>query len=295
MRIEDASVFLALADLQNVRRAAERMGLTQSAVTKVLQRLEDEFGLKLAERGGSGVVLTDAGALLRTQAESLLASYQSLRNEMAAAHSSQKGIVRIGTVPALLDVKLLPVLSEWRRQYPSLLLQISAKVSDELIRMVSEGQLDLAICSSLMPRADLQSLNLGLQRYHVVSRAGHAFAQTPTVSMTELSKAEWLLPGPTVGMRLWVEAAFAQCGLPAPLTVVQTDTSTAQFSSLIKSSNLITALMTPMFHSPAAEGLVELPFNASTNIQPLVLLSRRAAYLSPATVVLREMIQREFI
>lgn len=294
MRIEDASVFLAIAEQSNVRRAAERSGLTQSAVTKVMQRLETEFGLKLAERGASGVVLTEAGQLLRAQAETLLTAYRGLCNEMSAAHSAQKGIVRIGIVPALLDVKLLPALASWRKQHPGMLLQISSKVSDELIRMVSEGELDLAVCFSLAARADLQRIDLGPQRYHVVARAGHPLACAGASSMEALSAAEWLLPAPTVGMRLWVENAFAELGLSLPKTVVQTDTSTAQFAGLIRSTDLVTALMTPMLESPASRGLVELPFDAAKNIQPLAMLSRRAAFLPPAAASLRDMVVRSF-
>ena len=122
-----------------------------------MQRLESEFDLPLIERGASGVVPTAAGLLMRRKAEELLASFDGLRHEMTAAHSAQKGTVRVGTVPALLDGKLVPVLTKWRRRYPDLLLQISVKVSDELIEMVSGGNLDLAVCFSLTQRSDLQA------------------------------------------------------------------------------------------------------------------------------------------
>lgn len=294
MRIEDAVVFLKLAEQLNIGRTAERVGLTQSAVTKVVQRLEAEFGLPLVERGASGVVLTGAGTLMRRKAEELVASFESLRHEMAAAQSAQKGVVRVGTVPALLDVKLLPVLTKWRRKYPELLLQISVKVSDELIEMVGNGGLDLAMCFSPTQRSNLQSESLGPQRYHVVARAGHPLAQSGKCTMAALSRAQWLLPAPTVGMRAWVEDAFTRNGLPLPVTAVQADTSTAQFASLIRSTDLLTALMTPMFRSPAAKGLVELPFAAPKKTQPLVLLTRRATYLSAAAVALRDALKDAF-
>ncbi|OZI71817.1 LysR family transcriptional regulator [Bordetella genomosp. 12] len=295
MRIEDADVFLKLAEHQNVRRTAERVGLTQSAVTKVLQRLELEFGLPLMERSASGVVLTKAGHLLHGKAADLVASYESLRHDMAAAQSAQKAVARVGIIPALLDAKLLPVLAVWRKQHPGQFLQISVKVSDELTEMVSQGDLDLAIGFAPTPRSELQALALGPQRYHVVVRAGHPLTLPGRSTMQALAQAEWLLPAPSVGMRLWVEKAFLDLNLPAPVTAVQTDTSTAQFASLIRASNLITALMTPMFLSPAGKGLVELPFDAESSMQPLVLLTRRAAYLSPATLALRDALHRAFM
>ncbi|AHV91543.1 LysR family transcriptional regulator [Bordetella holmesii] len=295
MRIEDAEVFLKLAEHQNVRRTAERVGLTQSAVTKVLQRLEAEFGLPLMERRASGVVPTRAGQLLQEKALALIGSYDSLRHEMAAAQSAQQSVVRVGIIPALLDAKLLPVLAIWRKQHPGQFLQISVKVSDELTEMVCQGDLDLAIGFAPTPRSDLQTLALGPQRYHVVVRAGHPLSLPGRSTMQALAQAEWLLPAPSVGMRLWVERAFIDLGLPIPVTAVQTDTSTAQFAGLIRASNLVTALMTPMFMSPAGKGLVELPFDAESSMQPLVLLTRRAAYLSPTTRALRDALHRAFI
>ena len=83
----------------------------------------------------------------------------------------------------------------------------------ELIEMVSGGNLDLAVCFSLTQRSDLQSESLGPQRYHVVARTGHPLAQPGKGSMEALSRAQWLLPAPSVGMR--VEDAFARQGLCA--------------------------------------------------------------------------------
>jgi hypothetical protein len=81
----------------------------------------------------------------------------------------------------------------------------------------------------------------------------------------------------------------------APVTAVQTDSSTAQFASLIRGSGLLTALMTPMLRSPAGQGLVELPFEAPQNVQPQVLLTRRASYVPAAAAALRDALQRAFM
>ncbi|XAH24631.1 LysR family transcriptional regulator [Xylophilus sp. GW821-FHT01B05] len=294
MRIEDAKIFLALAEQRNLRRTAERAGLTQSAVTKVLQRLEQEFGLKLAERGPGGLVLTDAGLLLRKRAASLVLSFDNLRKEMTAARSAQSGTVRIGTVPALLDSNVIPLLARSRAQQPALRLQVSVKVSDELIEMVTAGELDLAICFLQDSKDDLRCESLGPQRYHVVVRQGHPLAAPGAASMEALSRADWLLPAPAVAMRRWIEQAFVALGLPEPTTAVQTDTSTASFGALIRSTDLVTALMTPMLQSPVSRDMVELPFQGAQLTQQLGLVFRKTAYLSQATLDMRDAIHYSF-
>ena len=76
---------------------------------------------------------------------------------------------------------------------------------------------------------------------------------------------------------------------------VQTDTSTAQFASLIRASDLLTAFMTPNLRSSTGQGLVELPFAASQDGQPLVLLMRRAAYVLASAATLRDALQQAFV
>src|SRR5215813_3460194 len=64
MRIEDLRVFAVLAETRSLHRAAQKTGLTQSAVTKILQRLEAEFEIQLVDRSGRGIELTSAGRVL---------------------------------------------------------------------------------------------------------------------------------------------------------------------------------------------------------------------------------------
>lgn len=294
MRIEDAQVFLKLAETRSVRKAAEQSGLTQSAATKVLQRLEQQFDMRLAERASGGLQLTDAGRLLQTRCLELVLSADNLHREMGAASAAQRGTVRVGTVPALLDSHLLPVLAQSHAQRPDISLQVSVKVSDELSLMVQTGQLDLAICFLPVASDELQWENLGPQRYHVVVRPGHPLAAPGQATMRALSQAKWLLPGPQVAMRQWIEQSFLALKLPLPRTVVQTDWSTAFFGSLVRSCDLVTALMTPNIRGAQTGEWVELPFKSQQRPQELGLMFRRTAYLSPAAMQLRQAIHRAF-
>lgn len=296
MRLEDAVVFLKLSEVKNVRRASERLGLTQSAVSKVLQRLEVEFDTVLAVRGPEGLALTEDGLLLQKKAQALILSYESLQHEMHAAHSARQGHVRIGTIPALLQEKVLPMLVHLRRAQREMTFQLKVKVSDELIEMVSRGELDLAIC--FMPDAQvpnqLQCEKIARERYHVVARRGHPSTAKQPPSMAALAQCEWLLPAKTVGLRQWVDRSFATVGLPSPPTVIETDAATTLYSTLIRQSDIVTVFLSASLKSPAMEDLVELPFAGASSEQSLTLIFRRSAYLSPAARKLRNLIHKTF-
>src|SRR5258706_6166174 len=110
MRVEDLGVFTVLAETQSLRRAADKVGLTQSAITKILHRLETEFELPLVERHTRGVALTPAGRILLERASALKNAVGDLKTEMLALKSAKLGTIRVGTIPALLETTFLPLL-----------------------------------------------------------------------------------------------------------------------------------------------------------------------------------------
>ena len=289
MRLEDLQVFSVLAETGNLRRAAGKVGLTQSAVTKVLHRLEEEFGLPLVERGPRGVTLSAAGRALLDRAVPLRTAVADLRTEMQALKSAKTGTVRIGTIPALLETTFLPVLTRSLSRDPEIRFEVSLKVSSQLIPDVQQGAIDMALC--LAPEtipADLQSDNLGKLPFHVVGRAGHPLAHA-AYDLAQFAKARWLLPARDVhnAMRASVEKRLVAAGEPPPMAVVQTDASVALYASLIRETFLITTFTERMLKSPLGRGLIALPFVKTPLTLDLRLFFRRNAYLSPATSKLR--------
>ncbi len=285
MRFEDLQVFSVVADCGNLRRAAEKVGLTQSAVTKTLHRLETEFGVPLVERRTRGVVLSAAGTLLLGRAVSLRTAVTDLRAEMLAIKSARSGTVRIGTIPALLETTLMPVLARFLARDPDIRFEVSLQVSSRLIPEVMQGDIDMALC--LAPETippELQSDNLGKLPFHVVGRSGHPLAHAG-FNIGEFAKARWLLPTRDVNnaMRTAIEKRLVAAGYKPPTAVVETDSSVALYASLVRETNLIAPLTDRMLKSQAGRGLVALPFVKTPLTLDLRLLFRRNAFLSPAT------------
>lgn len=100
MRLEDLEVFRAAHETGGFQRAALRCGLSLSAVTKVVRKLEDAFGVQLLERGGRLLALTPAGRALYQRAMELSELTATTRRDMAAEVASLRGAIRLGVVPA---------------------------------------------------------------------------------------------------------------------------------------------------------------------------------------------------
>jgi DNA-binding transcriptional LysR family regulator len=280
MRIEDLRVFSVLAETRSLHRAAQKTGLTQSAVTKILQRLEAEFEIQLVDRGGRGIELTSAGRVLLERAAEVKDSVARTHAEMAAARSASAGRIRIGVVPALLESALLPILARYTTREHDVSFRLSVQVTALLFEELKDGQLDLALC--FMPDAepdDLQSDDFGRKRYQIVARQGHPLAAAKPDPVL-LQSAQWLLPLPGHGMRQMINRYFLAHGLEPPRAVIETDASTSLLTTLLRNSDLVTMLTDQMLASYAGRDLVALPYEAAFE-SSLRLFYRRKAYMSP--------------
>ncbi|SPB17779.1 LysR family transcriptional regulator [Caballeronia novacaledonica] len=282
MRIEDLRVFSVLAETRNLHRVAQKTGLTQSAVSKILQRLEAEFDTRLVDRKGRGVELTAAGRVLVERAADVGASVAQTYAEMAAAKSASAGKIRIGVVPALLESALLPTLARYTARESAVSFRLSVQVSALLFDELKDGQLDLALCfmQDSVVDEELQSDEIGVDRYRIVARQGHRLAHAPT-DPRMLQAAKWLLPLPGHGLRQIVDRYFDDHGLTPPQTVVETDASISLLTSLLRNSDLITILTEQMLKTYAGRDLAALPYETALFESRIRLFYRRKTYLSP--------------
>lgn len=283
MRIEDLRVFSVLAETRNLHRVAQKTGLTQSAVSKILQRLEAEFDTRLVDRKGRGVELTAAGRVLVARAADVGASVAQTYAEMAAAKSASAGKIRIGVVPALLESALLPTLARYTTRESAVSFRLSVQVSALLFDELKDGQLDLALCFMPDTLADeeLQSDEIGSQRYRIVARQGHPLTHTPADSRM-LQAAKWLLPMSGHGLRQIVDHYFEKHDLTPPQAVIETDASISLLTSLLRNSDLITMLTEQMLQTYAGRDLAALPYETALFESRIRLFYRRKTYMSPA-------------
>jgi DNA-binding transcriptional LysR family regulator len=296
MRIEDLHVFSVLAQTRNLHRVAQKTGLTQSAVSKILQRLEAEFDTRLVDRKGRGVDLTAAGRVLVERAADVGASVAQTYAEMAAAKSASVGKIRIGVVPALLESALLPTLAGYTTRESAVSFRLSVQVSALLFDELKDGQLDLALC--FMPDTvedeELQSDEIGRQRYRIVARQGHPLTRTPA-DPRMLQAAKWLLPLPGHGLRQIVERYFDDHDLAPPQAVIETDASISLLTSLLRNSDLITMLTEQMLQTYAGRDLVALPYETALFESRIRLFYRRKTYMSPALQKFRSTLHEALI
>lgn len=255
MRLEDLEIFRAVHETGSFQRAAQRSGLSQSAVTKIVRKLEDEFGLTLVERGGRVIALTPAGRTLYHRTIELADLAAATRRDMVSEAAALRGSVRLGIVPALLHSVATPTLAETLASSKSVQIQLIVKHSAELVRLVEDGKLDLALCFGVQHVSpNVVSALVGHQHYRLVVREGHPLlAGQP--SLQELSRLGWLLPPPDVSLRAEIERVFSDAGL-GPLNVrIESDASATLLAPLIRQGDLVGVLAEQALQPLSRDGL----------------------------------------
>ncbi|NUR78549.1 MAG: LysR family transcriptional regulator [Thermoleophilia bacterium] len=170
----------AVASEGSFGRAAERLGYTQSAISQQIQTLERIVGEKLIERPGGPrpVSLTEAGRLLLSHADSIVARLQAAQADLQALRSGEAGVLRVGTFQSA-GARLLPeIMRRFRDQWPQIEVMLEERDSDaELATMVERGELDVAFVLPPFGDAPLETIELLRDPYVLVVARNSELAQ----------------------------------------------------------------------------------------------------------------------
>jgi molybdate transport repressor ModE-like protein len=143
--LEKLRLFLVVVEEGSLRRAAERLHISQSAITRQVQSLEHELGGQILERTSAGVRPTNGGFALAQKAKTLLAEYDSSVAEVRRLIRGESERLRIGYVATAAQGYLAPALARLRREYPKLKVKMLDQTPGEMIAALDRGEIDLAL------------------------------------------------------------------------------------------------------------------------------------------------------
>ncbi len=209
MDFNSLQAFLAVAETGSFSRAAQRLYLTQPAVSKRLATLEDELGLTLFDRVGRRVSLTHAGEVLLPRARELLLQAQDLKHLASELTEEVSGPLVLGTSHHIGLHRLPDVLRHYRNAYPDVQLDIRFMDSEAACRSVEKGDLEVAIVTlPNNPPDNLRTRELWQDELCFVAAPEHELAGTEQLSLKQLTRFPAVLPGPTTYTRSILEEAL---------------------------------------------------------------------------------------
>jgi len=219
MEIRHLRYFVAVAELQNFTRAAERSFVAQSALSQQIGRLEREIGAPLFVRGARKVELTPAGELLLPHARRIIADEAQARGELRSYLGLEKGRLRVGLIQTMTSaVDVVGPIAAFHERHPGVEVHLTNQTSTEMVDAVRAGELDLAVVG-IAPEEVPQGLEhhlLAVDPLVGVACGKVASGLVSPIDLTELiGRGRLIQFARGTGLRRHVEEALHRVGLEA--------------------------------------------------------------------------------
>lgn len=181
---------LAVADEGALTAAADRIGLSQPALTRRMQQLEEYFGCDLFIRSRKGVELSEIGLLVANEARVLVNRFDTLRQQVQAHLNLDAGIVRIGGGATAVSFLLPKAIAGFQTAHPEIRFHLKEAGSREIANDVASGQLELGVVTLPIQSAELSVSRLMIDRVVLVARNDHPLVsnqpiQNPTQALSD--------------------------------------------------------------------------------------------------------------
>jgi DNA-binding transcriptional LysR family regulator len=211
--------FTVVAEVGNLTRAADRLHISQPALSAQIKALEDELGVALFERSSSGMVLTAGGHRLLPEAEKVLAAAQALQAQARALKGELAGRARIGTVSDPEFIRVGELLNVAMERYPLLQIELHQAVSGEAYEQVKSGELDASFYFGTLAHPAVAGLQLGETAYRVVAPAQWC-DRLAQADWAELAAMPWIMtPSISTHNQLVTELFRGRAAAPAQVVV----------------------------------------------------------------------------
>lgn len=211
------NVFVAVAEERNLTRAAERMHIAVSAVSKRISELEQQVGSPLLLRYARGVELTPAGQSILHYTRELRMVLGQMDEELASYAAGVKGHIRIHAITSVLTQFLPADLERFLDSYPQINFDIEERVGSAVVRAVTEGRADLGIFAEHTQAPGLEIRPYRHDQLVVVSAQSHEVASLSKISFRDVLQHEFI--GPHLDSSLYTLFANQQAELGLTMRV----------------------------------------------------------------------------
>ena len=282
MDVRDLRYFEAIAELQHVGKAAERLHRTQPALTSAVRRLEEDCGAALFERSGRGIRLTPAGHVMLKWARRMRFDVEDAKREMLEIGKGMSGQVRIGIVPTAAQYLLPFAVRRLLAEAPAVTLKTQVGLVDVLKPALHAGELDVVVGTEGPLEPGFASQPLSEDHIVVAASARHELFKGK-VDLKALTRYQWVLQPPGAPTRDWLDHTFDRKGLPRPQVQVESS-MLLMLPALIAETGLLSFVSRHhLVPGKAGAVLQEVHLKETTMQRRLVATYRDSGYLSPAT------------
>lgn len=266
MRLEQLRQFIAVAQKGNFRKASKEIGISQPALTRSIQTLEQYFNVSLFDRLPSGVILTEYGRSVMEWAEETVASSRNIKRYVHLLSESSTGTLVIGTGSYFMDNILSLALSKFLQRYPDLTIRVIKDTGKNAENMLLNHEIDifLGMIDGTLKSKDIMVKTFETGPFTIFCRRSHPLLNISCPDLVVVFKYPFVGPIPPEEIRVQIDRyRYELTGEKRPFIDVEFD-SYAQIRKLVEVSNCVGGLpesiMAPYLNDGSFVGLpISLP------------------------------------
>lgn len=186
MELRQLRHFVVLAEEMHFGRAAQRLHMTQPALSNSVMRLEEELGVRLFERGSKSMSSTLIGCAMLKRAREIVTLEEKMLDFARSMAAGRAGFIDVGFTSTLLFRGLTDVLNQFSQAYPEIELSVRELSTQTQLDMLRNGRLDVAFINSPVAPAGIESLVLFEERFVACLPCGHSLASKREIDVEEL-------------------------------------------------------------------------------------------------------------
>jgi len=193
MELHQLRYFCAIAETGSFSRAAEQCHVAQPSLSQQILKLEDELGVRLFDRLGRSVRLTEVGKTFLPRARAVLRELEAARGDVVERKDSIAGPVTVGAIPTVAPYLLPSILTAFSKKFPQAQLTVIEEITPVLLDRLRAGTVDVAILALPIRGHEFDSFPLLTEPLFAVLPKKHPLARRRSISLKDVRKEPFLL------------------------------------------------------------------------------------------------------
>ncbi len=231
MNLRKWEYFLKAAEFGNLSRVAEKLDVSQPALSRQIVALEQEMGVPLFHRTGRGLTLTPAGEVFRTRAEAILEDISRVPGEVTHAANTPSGRLAFGAPPFMGRILTGELSANYAKTYPNVALRVRGAHSFQLREAIFFRDIDIGILAAPLTEPDLHIEPLLREKLFIVGTDAAGFREDTPLSVGQVADLPLILTPRPDGLRTLIDNEFARIGRRSKIAI---ETEYAPMDDLIR-------------------------------------------------------------
>jgi DNA-binding transcriptional LysR family regulator len=282
--------FVAIAERGSFNQAATHLGITQTALSHRIRKLEGYLGIALLHRTTRQVSLTPAGLELLPRASRLIEDAHGMFVELSADAAVRQERVAIGCLPTLAIHFLPNVLAEFSIAHPNTVVRVFDNSADEIAERVQKGEAEFGLTILTTNRWDLEVKPLVKEPYVLICRADHVAARKKSISWADIEGERLIRIAARTGNRILIDDALG--GLSERMRWSSEVQHVATAVSLVAAGNGLAILPRIAVDVVREQNLACIPLRSPSITRTLGVVTRHGVPLSPVAASLLAIVER---